>query len=146
MNMNSIRFKLTNSFWIRGLVKPYMDYKRKEAYNKYQLSRDSKYLKTLKDVHYGKRCFIIGNGPSLKVEDLEKLGSEYTFSANRIYKVFNKTGWRPTYYLAVDPNFIRTSWQELDEFKFGEMFLGTDMNFDMSVFKNKATRIFEFTK
>lgn len=127
-------------------MKPYMDYKREVAYNKYQLSKDCKYLKTLENIHHGKRCFIIGNGPSLKISDLERITNEYTFSANRIFKVFDKTDWRPTYYLAVDPNFIRTSWQELDKFDYGEMFLGTDMSFDMSVFKNKATRIFEYTK
>jgi uncharacterized Rossmann fold enzyme len=32
-----------------------------------------KRLKALKDLHRGKRCFIIGNGPSLKAEDLEML-------------------------------------------------------------------------
>lgn len=141
-----IRYKLTNNFLIRFLLKPYQDYKRRKAYELYQDSGDCAYIKTLRGKFDGKRCFIIGNGPSLEIEDLEKLENEYTFSANRIYKVFDKTNWRPTYYLAVDPNFIRTSWRELDDFKFGEMFLGTDLSFDMSVFKNKATRIFEYTK
>ena len=142
----NIRYRLTNSFLIRALLKPYQDFKRKRAFKLYQESDDSAYLRTLKGRCEGKRCFIIGNGPSLKIEDLELLKSEQTFSANRIFMVFDKTDWRPTYYLAVDPNFIRTSWQELDRYNFGEMFLGTDMSFDMSVFKNKATRIFEYTK
>ena len=146
MIINDIRYKLTNSFVIRFLMKPYMDYKRKKAYDLYQESNDSKYLKTLHNIHNGKRCFIIGNGPSLKIEDLEKINNEYTFSANRIFKIFDKTTWRPTYYLAVDPNFIRSNCLELDNYDFGEMFLGTDMNFDMSVFQHKATRIFEYTK
>ena len=50
----------------------------------------------------GKRCFIIGNGPSLRVEDLEKLKDEETFAANSIFKVFDKTDWRPTYYVVQD--------------------------------------------
>ena len=33
-------------------------------------------LKKLKDLYAGKRCFIIGNGPSLRKEDLESLKDE----------------------------------------------------------------------
>lgn len=57
---------------------------------------------TLKDCHKGKRCFVIGNGPSLTPEDLSKLKDEYTFAANRIFYMFGKTDWRPTYYCAQD--------------------------------------------
>lgn len=32
-----------------------------------------------KGIHEGQRCFIIGNGPSLKPEDLDLLEHEYTF-------------------------------------------------------------------
>jgi hypothetical protein len=58
----------------------------------------NKKLKSFKNIHEGKRCFIIGNGPSLKTEDLEKLKNEYTFAANKIYVVFDETDWCPTYY------------------------------------------------
>ena len=56
----------------------------------------------LKNIHKGKRCFIVGNGPSLTIEDLEKLKGEYTFAANRIFKAFKDTDWRPTYYFCTD--------------------------------------------
>lgn len=56
----------------------------------------------LKDKHKGERCFIIGNGPSLRAEDLELLKDEITFAANRIFTVFSKTSWRPTYYFCTD--------------------------------------------
>ncbi len=56
----------------------------------------------LKDSHKGERCFIIGNGPSLTPADLTMLKDEYTFAANRIYHIFNKTSWRPTYYFCQD--------------------------------------------
>jgi hypothetical protein len=58
---------------------------------------------SLKNKYKGKRCFIIGNGPSLKPEDLEKLKGEITFASNKIYKIFPKTTWRPTFYMVVDP-------------------------------------------
>lgn len=56
----------------------------------------------LKDKHKGQRCFVIGNGPSLNERDLECLKDEVTFAANRIYKIFDKTSWRPTYYFCMD--------------------------------------------
>lgn len=56
----------------------------------------------LKDIHKGKRCFIIGNGPSLTAEDLTLLKDEYTFAANRVFYIYSKTLWRPTYYCCQD--------------------------------------------
>jgi hypothetical protein len=47
-----------------------------------------KRLRTYKDIHRGKRCFIIGNGPSLNQLDLTLLKNEYTFGMNRIYMAF----------------------------------------------------------
>lgn len=59
-------------------------------------------VKEFKNIHNGQRCFIIGNGPSLKIDDLNKLKNEYTFGCNGIYKIFSLTEWRPTYYCASD--------------------------------------------
>ncbi len=54
--------------------------------------------------HQGKRAFIIGNGPSLRFEDLNLLHTrgEITFASNQVFKAFDQTDWRPTYYAAVD--------------------------------------------
>lgn len=62
---------------------------------------DAKIL-DLKDRHAGKRAFIIGNGPSLRTEDLDRLQGEITFACNKVYLAFDKTAWRPTYYSVVD--------------------------------------------
>lgn len=59
-------------------------------------------LKSYKNIHKGERCFIIGTGPSLKTEDLDKLKDEFTFSSHRIFEIFPKTEWRPTYYICQD--------------------------------------------
>ena len=67
------------------------------------LKKESKdCLSNLKDKYKGQRCFVIGNGPSLTVEDLEHLKDEVTFASNGIYKIFAKTDWRPTYYAIFD--------------------------------------------
>ncbi len=67
------------------------------------------YLKTLKNIHNGERCFIIGNGPSLTVEDLDRLKeeNEICFASNRIFNLFDKTDWRPTYYCITDAALLR---------------------------------------
>lgn len=56
-----------------------------------------KRLTALKDIHKGKRAFVIGNGPSLKQTDLSKLKNEITFGTNRIYLAFPELGFTTTY-------------------------------------------------
>lgn len=60
------------------------------------------YLKSIKDKYKGQRCFVLGNGPSLTPEDLDKLKGEVTFASNRIFNIFDKTDWRPTYFGMLD--------------------------------------------
>ncbi len=59
-------------------------------------------LSAIRNRHYGKRCFIIGNGPSLRTEDLERLRPEYSFGSNKIFLGYNETTWRPTFYSVED--------------------------------------------
>jgi len=59
-------------------------------------------LQSLKDSHLGERCFIIGNGPSLKQTDLSKLKNEYTIGMNRIYMLYPEMGFETSYYLSVN--------------------------------------------
>jgi hypothetical protein len=59
-------------------------------------------LNRYRDIHAGERCFIIGNGPSLKNTDLSYLGKEYTFGMNRIYLMFAELGFSTTYYLSIN--------------------------------------------
>ena len=59
-------------------------------------------LAALKDIHRGRRCFIIGNGPSLKVTDVSKLKDEFTFGMNRIYLAFDDWGFKTSYLVCVN--------------------------------------------
>lgn len=65
-------------------------------------------IKRLKK-RYNGRCFIIGNGPSLSVSDLELIKNEYCFASNRIYKIYDQTTWRPTFYCLTDYKFFKQS-------------------------------------
>ena len=55
-------------------------------------------LRKLKNIHKNNRAFILGNGPSLCVEDLNKIKDDITFPANKIYLAFDETSFRPKYY------------------------------------------------
>ena len=65
-------------------------------------------LSAYKNKYSGKRCFLIGNGPSLKAEDLIKLSEsgELTFAFNRVYNIFDDTEWRPTFYISQDEKML----------------------------------------
>lgn len=60
-------------------------------------------IQNLKNNTPNNRCFIVGSGPSLTIEQLEKIKDEDSIAANRIYKLFDKTTWRPKYYVIQDP-------------------------------------------
>jgi len=66
------------------------------------LSARQKRLRGLKDMHRGERCFIIGNGPSLREMDLTLLRDEVTFGVNGIFYAFEDMGFVPTYYTVED--------------------------------------------
>ncbi|RST72568.1 DUF115 domain-containing protein [Siminovitchia acidinfaciens] len=65
-----------------------------------RIDKKSRYekLREIKNKHKGERCFIVATGPSLTIEDLEKLKNEITFSMNSICLAFDETDWRPTYF------------------------------------------------
>lgn len=78
-------------------------------YAKYFLRRihvlkSDEYVKSLKDKYKEEKLFIIATGPSLSIETLERLKAEnaITIAVNGIFKIFDKTSWRPDYYVIDD--------------------------------------------
>ena len=59
-------------------------------------------LGRLKNIHKGERCFIIGNGPSLKKTDLSFLKNEFTFGMNRVYLAFEEWGFQTSFLVSVN--------------------------------------------
>ena len=59
-------------------------------------------LGELKDKYRGERCFIIGNGPSLRDTDVSNLKNEFTFGMNRIYLAFEEWGFQTTFLASVN--------------------------------------------
>ena len=92
-------------------------------YKKIYLSRDYESLfDSWKNSKKGKRCFLIGNGPSLRVEDLEKLKNEDCFGVNEIHRIFSKTSWRPKY-IAIMDRYSKTTPEEIKNLDCGIVFL-----------------------
>jgi hypothetical protein len=70
-------------------------------------------LTALKDIHKGKRAFVIANGPSLKQTDMRKLKNEFTFGMNRIYLMFPELGFSTTYLTVVNDLVIEQTGSDL---------------------------------
>lgn len=75
-----------------------------------------RYMAKIRNSHLGDSCFIIGNGPSLTVEDLNTLHDRGidTFAVNRIYQIFPQTRWRPTYFVSTDAVMLRDKLAEAE--------------------------------
>ena len=72
-------------------------------------------LAKYQDLHRGQRCFIIGNGPSLKQMDLSLLRDEFTIGMNRIYLMFSELGFTTTYFLTVNSLVIEQCAQDIQD-------------------------------
>jgi len=70
-------------------------------------------LAGFKNIHKGRRAFIIGNGPSLKQTDLANLRNEFTFGMNRIYLLFPQLGFQTTYFAATNDLVIEQFHQDI---------------------------------
>ena len=70
----------------------------------------------LKDIHKGKRCFIIGSGPSIKDQDLLKLHNEQTFVVNTFWNHPQYKEISPKYYVLLDGDVFPQPGQKLNFF------------------------------
>lgn len=59
-------------------------------------------MQALRGAYSGQRCFIIGNGPSLRDTDLRALSGEVTIGSNGLYLLFDSMGYAPTYFTVED--------------------------------------------
>jgi len=56
------------------------------------------------------RCYVIGNGPSLKHTPLDKIKDEPSVACNRISLIYPHTEWRPTYFVVATVNIMNIPW------------------------------------
>lgn len=142
----SILFKIRTNKIVRILVYPFMNYRRISDKQKYRLTSDAMYIRTLKNTKKGKRCFIVGNGPSLTVEDLNKLKQEDTFAFNRIYYIFDKTEWRPTYYMCVDTGVLGMNLPEIEKLKLPNIILSNTARYSMKTQTENIHYLYDYSR
>lgn len=105
---------VTNSDFLSSIRRAYRYQTAKFEYLKlskqYYAEQYSTKLSKLHNTKCGKTCFVIGNGPSLNAEDLDILSNNNIdcFAANRVYLMYEKTKWRPTYYMCQDRQLLQT--------------------------------------
>lgn len=104
---------------VRHLKCKYWIKRRKAGYE------DSRFvpLKRMKNIYDGKRCFIVCTGPSLALRDVEKLKTEYTFGMNGLFKLYDKTQWRATYYAIIDPGVYEKLRNEAELWSLNNVFI-----------------------
>jgi hypothetical protein len=106
------------------------------------LNANERKLSSLKNIHKGERCFIIGNGPSLNKLDLSKIKSEFSFGVNAIYLNYEKMQFHPTYYIVEDNLVAEDRAEEINNYKgpklkfFGNYFRKTLKTDEKTIFIN----------
>lgn len=85
----------------------------------------------LKNKYHDKACLVIGTGPSLRLNDLEraKKAGIYTFASNKIFKIFGETTWRPDLYCATDRKFISQYFDEICDIEVKKLFINNVFEF-----------------
>lgn len=74
-------------------------------------------IRQLHNRYLDESIFIVGNGPSLNRVKMERLGNYYTFAANRIYLMFDRTSWRPDFYTALDWRVTPDNYAEINRLR-----------------------------
>lgn len=76
---------------------------------KISFGKQNKYrsIQRFKNIHKGKRCFFIGTGPSLTIDDVEKLRGEIVFLCNYGAAMLEQLSYKPEYYIIADPECYR---------------------------------------
>jgi hypothetical protein len=116
-------------------------------------------LEEYRNRHQDERCFIIGNGPSLKRTDLSLLQGEITFGLNRIYLLFDELRFQTTYFMAINTLVIEQCAQDIRKLTLPKfitwrgrkwlsgdpwvIFLDTDYTLPATFSKDVTKRVFE---
>ena len=118
-------YKLRNKYresslypFIRGLSRNIeKGIKRILNVNRFKSGRTA--IQKYRNFYHGQRCFIIGNGPSLTIKDLEKIKAfgEISIASNSIYNLFPSTDWRPTIYTVHDFQEIKKTREKISAVK-----------------------------
>jgi hypothetical protein len=105
MGKEEIIMGFYNSFKMRYLTTKVNKNLKKDKNLQEELQKNSEF----KNLHKGQRCFIVGNGPSLKDEDLSTLKEEVVFTVNKIANLPQFNEMKTNYHFWADPAFFALS-------------------------------------
>jgi len=71
-------------------------------------------LRKWRDRHAGQKAVILCNGPSLNEVPFDDLKGTFTFGLNKIHLMFDRTDFRPSVVVAVNPNVIEQTAETYD--------------------------------
>ncbi len=107
--VNNITFSQRSINFLQEIAPDYAEeWKKRQTLNEKRNVPDSMAYENwkrnieFKDKHYGQRCFILGNGPSLSEIDLSKLEKEIVFTANFFNKVDGYEKVHTNYHFWID--------------------------------------------
>ena len=137
MGIDAIINELKSKFWVQF-------FNRRAELMELFHRKKHRQIQKLQNKFEGDKCFIIGNGPSLTTKDLEMIAANgyRTFASNRIYNLFDKTTWRPTFYACSDEKLYRDSRDIIDNLDDCMKFLPMDL-YDKS---NAQSGFYYFTR
>lgn len=67
------------------------------------LDRSLREWRALRNKFAGQNGFVLGNGPSLRIEDLDRLKGKPAIGSNKLYLAYDQTDFRPTLLTCIDP-------------------------------------------
>ncbi len=106
----------------------------------FQITSWGQNIKKFQSKYEGKRCFLIGNGPSLTTDDLDMIhkNGDITFAFNRIYNIFDDTLWRPDFYISQDEKMLAGCQNEVSKLDIPVKFIPIQMKWYYNIQINDA--------
>ncbi len=105
-------------------------------------------IKRYRDKYKNKRCFVVGLGPSLTIKDLDVLhrNNEICFSMNEVFYAFERTEWRPDFYVCSDTEGIKQNEEYYVDLELKKLFLSDQLGeeFDSRWKKNLGDRYIRY--
>ena len=119
-------FRLIRSFYVFYIFYRKKNKNEKHLKNIYFKKEDSNKLLKYKNLHKGDSCIIIGNGPSLKKINFDKLSNIKTFGVNSLFLLTEKINFKPTFYTVEDDLVIQDNMEQIKKYDIDHKFFPHD--------------------
>lgn len=113
----SIREKYDALYWVLRNMQESIKVNFRIMLNNRDWKDYLKQNKKFKNIHKGERCFVIGNGPSIKELDFSLLKDEYVFTVNQIPRNKNYLELCSNYHFWADDNFFNLDLSKPEDYE-----------------------------